>query len=82
MPILSFMHGPGFSFSSAQGRYTGTSIVRLEGPLTLSTLFSFQDEFRAMKPPLLLLDLTACPYMDSAGLGLIMNKFAPNRRLR
>ncbi len=28
-----------------------------------------------MRPPVLILDLSESPYMDSAGLGLVMNKY-------
>jgi anti-anti-sigma factor len=36
-------------------------------------MFEFQEEFRSMKPQVLILDLGGTPYMDSAGLGVIMN---------
>lgn len=38
-------------------------------------MFGFQGEFRAMTPACLILDLSGVPYMDSAGLGVIMNYF-------
>jgi anti-sigma B factor antagonist len=38
-------------------------------------MFAFQGPFRAMKPPVLILDMTEVPYMDSAGLGLLTNYF-------
>jgi anti-sigma B factor antagonist len=55
------------------GDRDGISVVKLDGPLTLTTMFTFQNEFRAMKPQAMILDLSGTPYMDSAGLGLIMN---------
>ncbi len=64
-----------FSYASARGQRADTLIVKLSGPLTLTTMFSFQDEFRAMKPPVLILDLSNSPYMDSAGMGLIVNQY-------
>src|SRR5258705_727907 len=63
------------TYSFAQGKSEGTMILRLFGPLTLSTMFGFQDEFRAAKPQVMILDLSETPYMDSAGLGLIMNYY-------
>lgn len=57
------------------GDRDGISVVKLAGPLTLTTMFTFQNEFRAMKPHALILDLSGTPYMDSAGLGLIMNYY-------
>lgn len=50
-------------------------ILKLTGPLTLSNMFTFQNEFRAMRPACLVLDMTDVPYMDSAGLGVLMNYF-------
>jgi anti-anti-sigma factor len=57
------------------GQSEGTKVLKLVGPLTLTTMFSFQNEFRAIKPQVLILDLSETPYMDSAGLGLIMNYY-------
>jgi anti-sigma B factor antagonist len=37
-------------------------------------MFGFQGDFRAMKPNVLILDLSDAPYVDSAGLGLIVNQ--------
>lgn len=50
-------------------------VLKLVGPLTLSTMFGFQDEFRARTPKVMILDLSETTYMDSAGLGLIMNYY-------
>ncbi len=63
------------TYTLRDGGSDGTMVLALAGPLTLSTLFSFQNEFRAMKPKVLILDLSGTPYMDSAGLGLIMNYY-------
>jgi anti-sigma B factor antagonist len=68
------------SYSVIAGQHEGTSILRLSGPLILSNLFTFQQEFREMKPKALILDLTDTPYMDSAGLGLIMNYYVSAER--
>jgi anti-sigma B factor antagonist len=63
------------SYTTVAGKREGTTILKLTGPLILSSLFGFQEEFRAMKPPVLIVDLSETPYMDSAGLGLIMNYY-------
>lgn len=63
------------TYSFAAGRSDGTMIGTLVGPLTLSTMFSIQDELRSMKPEVMILDLSGVPYMDSAGLGMIMNSY-------
>ena len=59
--------------SFAAGKRDGTTILKLSGPLTISTMFGFQNELRAVKSKVLIIDLSGTPYMDSAGLGLIMN---------
>ena len=61
--------------SFTAGRRDGTTILKLSGPLTISTMFGFQDQFRSAKPQVMILDLSETPYMDSAGLGLIMNYY-------
>ena len=50
-------------------------ILKLVGPLTISTMFGFQNEFRAATPQVMIVDLSETTYMDSAGLGLIMNYY-------
>ena len=50
----------------------GTRILRLDGPLTLTTLFEFQDAARHDRSAVTIVDLTAVPYMDSAALGAIL----------
>jgi anti-anti-sigma factor len=63
------------SYNYAPGKGDGTMVLKLVGPLTLSTMFGFQNEFRAMTPQVLILDFSETPYMDSAGLGLVMNYY-------
>jgi len=55
---------------------SGAHILHLIGPLTLSTLFGFQDLVRkAEHKNGLILDLSEVPYMDSAGLGSILGAY-------
>jgi anti-anti-sigma factor len=63
------------TYSYTQGKSDGTMVLKLVGPLTLSTMFGFQDKFRSMNPQVLILDFSETPYMDSAGLGLVMNYY-------
>ena len=59
-----------------EGKRAGTKVFCLSGPLTLRNLFEFQSELRnAPPPPLTVIDLTGVPYMDSAGMGLVMNQY-------
>ena len=55
------------------GRHDGQAVMVLKGPLTLSNLFTFQQAVRAENSSTLILDLSAVPYMDSAGVGSVVN---------
>ena len=58
------------------GKNPGTRVFSLSGPLTLRNLFELQAELRGLTPPpVTVIDLTEVPYMDSAGMGLVMNHY-------
>lgn len=63
------------ALESLPGQAAGCRILRLTGPLVLKNLFAFQDALRADPPSCLILDLTGVPYMDSAGMGAIINYY-------
>lgn len=58
----------------------GVQILYLDGPLTLSTLFEFQDTVRKRHEGGLIIELSGVPYMDSAGLGAILGAFVSCQR--
>ena len=60
-------------YSFGEGTKEGTTIVKLTGPLTLSNLFTFQGELRAQHSPMTIFDFSESEYMDSAGLGVLIN---------
>lgn len=57
---------------SLDGSRDGRRILRLTGPLTLANLFNFQSLVRAEKAPVMIIDMIAVPYVDSAGIGALM----------
>ncbi len=60
----------------AYGKAPGTLILRFTGPVTLRNLFGMQDQLRSSAlPALTILDLSGVPYMDSAGMGAIINYY-------
>ena len=69
------MHDRELVYTINEGPREGSVIVRLDGPLTLGNIFTFQSELRAIHPPLTVFDLTKSEYMDSAGLGVIVNYY-------
>ena len=59
-----------------EGSAPGTLIFRLTGPVTLRNLFEFQDQLRSGDlPHASILDMSGVPYMDSAGMGAIINYY-------
>lgn len=58
--------------SRANGERDGERILRLAGPLTLSTFPPFQAAVREESCARLLVDLSDVPYVDSAGLGSLV----------
>jgi len=65
---------------SAAAGQNGSRVLHLRGPLTLRTLFDFQAMAREQSDSPLIIDLTAVPYMDSAGLGAILGLYASAQR--
>jgi anti-anti-sigma factor len=58
------------------GKLASTRIIRLTGPLTLRNVFDLQTQMRAEEPATItVLDLSGVPFMDSAGLGVVLNYY-------
>jgi len=62
------------------GSLEGQRILRLTGPLLLSTLFDFQAKVRADKSQVLILDFTKVPYVDSAGIGALVGAYVTHQK--
>jgi len=62
-------------FTRRPGTRSGVEILSLSGPFTLGNMFQLQRELQQLTPPYLIFDITNVPYMDSAGLGLLVNSF-------
>jgi len=65
---------------STAGTNDGARILRLSGPFTLNGLFDFQAVVRPLTDPVLIIDLTEVPYMDSASVGAIMSVHTSTQR--
>jgi anti-sigma B factor antagonist len=59
---------------------SGARIMKLIGPLTIQTLFEFQDVSRQETDKPVIIDLAGVPYMDSAGLGSVVSVFTSCQR--
>jgi anti-sigma B factor antagonist len=58
--------------TTTDGAGQGQKIVTLKGPLNVHTVFGFHDAVRKDPPPSMILDFSAVPYIDSAGLGALV----------
>jgi anti-sigma B factor antagonist len=50
------------------------------GPITLSNLFEFQDTVRAGTSRALMLDMSGVPYVDSAGIGVLVGAYVSRQK--
>jgi anti-sigma B factor antagonist len=62
------------------GRSEGIRILRLVGPLTLRNMFTLQGELNKEHTPVTIFELTSVPYMDSAGMGLVLRHYVSAQR--
>ena len=63
------------------GSAADVTILKLTGPLTMSTLFEFQNAVRQPDVKSTIIDFSNVPYMDSAGLGLVLSHWAHTQRI-
>jgi anti-sigma B factor antagonist len=62
------------------GLPNGPHILRLSGPLILTTLAEFQSKARADRSHNLVFDFTDVPYVDSAGIGALVGIYIRHQR--
>src|SRR6266567_19883 len=55
-------------------------ILRLSGPLTIATLYEFQNIVRTNTSASLVIDFTNVPYVDSAGVGALVGAYVRNQK--
>lgn len=62
------------------GVQNNARVLRLSGPLTIGTLFKFQDLVRSDSSASLVLDFTQVPYVDSAGVGAMVGAYVRHQK--
>jgi anti-sigma B factor antagonist len=62
------------------GLQNQTRVLRLSGPLTISTLYEFQNLVRTNTGVGLTLDFTKVPYIDSAGVGALVGAYVRHQK--
>jgi anti-sigma B factor antagonist len=58
---------------------TGQCVLRLEGALVMSTTQAFEDAVRADNTHSLIIDLSAVPFVDSAGIGALVAAYVSSQ---
>jgi anti-anti-sigma factor len=66
--------GP-LSYSRTAGQRDGVVVMTLVGPLTLRNIFEFQKNISVDPPQVMIFDLSQVEYMDSAGIGVLINYY-------
>jgi anti-sigma B factor antagonist len=63
------------------GSRTGQVVLRLSGPLVLDNVFDFQKIWREEGAANIVVDLTHVPYVDSTGIGSLVNMHVSRQKI-
>src|SRR5580692_3717021 len=63
------------------GSLPDVTILALQGPLTIGTVFEFQAVTRQPDLKSTIIDFSGVPYMDSVGLGALLSHWAHSQRI-
>jgi anti-anti-sigma factor len=63
------------------GSASDVTILTVTGPLSIATLFDFQTAIRQPDLKSTIIDFAGVPYMDSAGLGIVLSHWAHCQRI-
>jgi len=55
-------------------------VLKLAGPLTIATLYEFQNLVRTNSSTGLVLDFSRVPYIDSAGVGALVGAYVRHKK--
>lgn len=67
---------------TSDGTHAGQRILRLKGPLSIHTVFEFQNVVRAETAPSLIIDFRGVPFVDSSGLGALVGAHISAQKAR
>jgi len=78
--ITGAMYNEPLSFDVVPGSSADVRIFRLHGPITMANLFDFQKTLNGGTETVTIVDFTESEYMDSAGLGVLLNYYVSGKR--
>jgi anti-anti-sigma factor len=64
----------------APSQVPDVTVFALKGPFTLATMFQFQSTLRDPAVKGAIVDMSEIPYMDSAGLGVLLGQWSHAQR--
>jgi anti-sigma B factor antagonist len=67
---------------ASDGPHAGQRILHLKGPLSIHTVFEFQNLIRAETSPNVIIDFSGVPFIDSAGLGALVGAHISAQKAR
>ena len=67
---------------TSDGPHVGQRILRLKGPLSIHTVFEFQNVVRSETAPSLIIDFSGVPFIDSSGLGALVGAHISAQKAR
>src|SRR5580658_10247779 len=69
-----------FKIHSRQGANPGQRVIEMAGPLLITTMFPLREALREGGENTTILDFANVPFMDSAGLGLLVQAQVSSQR--
>ncbi len=75
------MRGEPLEISINPGQSSDEIVLQLTGPLILDNLFNFQRSWREQSAPSVTVDLTHVPYVDSSGIGSLVNLYVSRQKI-
>ena len=64
------------------GSTPGVRVLKLDGPLTLSSCFELQSQVRADSQNDLIIDMSGVFYIDSMGIGCLVNGYVSHQNAK
>ena len=64
------------------GPQAGQRVVQLKGPLSIHTVFEFQNLIRSETSPHVIIDFSGVPFIDSSGLGSLVGAHISAQKAR